>query len=408
MRTGAETPPTAAGASDTVPDTVADTPSLAEPRQRSRRGGRSRPFPRRWCGSGRPVQDEKPEQRQRKRERGGLTPPTAVFLTPLPICASDCARPRTRPPLRPRRGPDDVAPSDRHLGGGQPDGGPRRRAIDGPARRRPGGCALGELAQAQEPIEREEQQVSTETNERDEERTDQVGNEHGHERDQSARRIGDRAASTTDRGRAGHAGKQAPGHGGRPQAAERAGNFDHTCAPARQPAQQRLTRGDNFPCAELAMTPVRCHSQPTQCAYIGNLARGSCVPLRTPTAARLSPAHGRAGGVAPLLPGGALTADSPHCGCRRPRVVGEARRPAGAAGVACARPWSGRRGRFRPRWRGRSGGRRDHRLAAVIIAPHKVVAGLTKKRAEIIVDTVFGNINEVTRRSPAVVGPGRR
>ena len=49
----------------------------------------------------------------------------------------------------------------------------------------------------QEPIEREEQQVSTETNERDEERADQVGNEHGHERDQAARRIGDRAASTT-------------------------------------------------------------------------------------------------------------------------------------------------------------------------------------------------------------------
>ena len=52
----------------------------------------------------------------------------------------------------------------------------------------------------QEPIEREEQQASTETNERDEERTDQVGGEHGHERDQSARRIGDRAASTTDTG----------------------------------------------------------------------------------------------------------------------------------------------------------------------------------------------------------------
>ena len=52
----------------------------------------------------------------------------------------------------------------------------------------------------QEPIEREEQQVSTETNERDEERTNQAGNEHGHERDQAARRIGDRPASTTDRG----------------------------------------------------------------------------------------------------------------------------------------------------------------------------------------------------------------
>ena len=163
-------------------------------------GGRSRPLPLRWRGSDRPVQDEKPEQRQRKMEAGGLTPPTTVFLTPLPICASIFARPRTRPPLRPRRGPDNGAASDRHLGGGQPDGGPRRRAIDGPARRRPGGCALGELAQVQEPIEREEQQVSTETNERDKERTDQVGNEHGHERDQSARRIGDRAASTTDTG----------------------------------------------------------------------------------------------------------------------------------------------------------------------------------------------------------------
>ena len=52
----------------------------------------------------------------------------------------------------------------------------------------------------QEPIEREEQQVSTETNERDEERTERARNEHGHERDQAARRIGDRAASTTDRG----------------------------------------------------------------------------------------------------------------------------------------------------------------------------------------------------------------
>ena len=52
----------------------------------------------------------------------------------------------------------------------------------------------------QEPIEREEQQASTETNERDEERTERAGNEHGHERDQAARRIRDRAASTTDRG----------------------------------------------------------------------------------------------------------------------------------------------------------------------------------------------------------------
>ena len=60
--------------------------------------------------------------------------------------------------------------------------------------------ALGELAQAQEPIEREEQQASTETNERDEERTERARNEHGHERDQAARGMGDRAASTMDRG----------------------------------------------------------------------------------------------------------------------------------------------------------------------------------------------------------------
>ena len=175
--------------------------------------------------------------------------------------------------------------------------------------------------------------------------------------------------------RAGHAGQQAPGHGGRPQAAERAGNFDHTCAPARQPARQRLTRGENFRCAELAMTPVKCHSQPTHCAYNGNLARGSYVPLRTPTAARLSPARGRAGGVAPAPRWRCAHGGTPHRERRRPRVAGEARRPARAAGVACARPWLGLRRRFRPRWRGRSGGRRDHRLAAAIIAPHKVVPG---------------------------------
>ena len=103
----------------------------------------------------------------------------------------------------------------------------------------------------------------------------------------------------------GHAGKQAPGHGGRPQAAERAGNFDHTCAPARQPARQRLTRRENFTCAELAMTPVKCHSQLTQCAYIG-LAGGSApstpgrrygacaAPVQNPPSRR--PLSGRAFG----------------------------------------------------------------------------------------------------------------
>ena len=107
---------------------------------------------------------------------------------------------RALPCALPRSGPETGGASDRNLGGGQPNGGPDREAVDGPARRRPGGCALGELAQAQEPIEREEQQVSTETNEQDGERTEQAGQGHGHERDQSARRIGDRAASTTDTG----------------------------------------------------------------------------------------------------------------------------------------------------------------------------------------------------------------
>ena len=88
----------------------------------------------------------------------------------------------------------------------------------------------------------------------------------------------------------------------------------------------------------------------------------------------------------------------------------------------------GQNRRFRLPWRGPCGDRRDLRLAAAIIAPHKVVAGrrcprlilptkdqpvtegsltkaalvehvaeatgLTKKRADIIVDTVFGNIAE--------------
>ena len=57
-------------------------------------------------------------------------------------------------------------------------------------------------------VKSEEQQASTETRERDNERTEQAGNEHGHERDQSARRIGNRAASTTDRRE-----RVAPGNG---------------------------------------------------------------------------------------------------------------------------------------------------------------------------------------------------
>ena len=55
-------------------------------------------------------------------------------------------------------------------------------------------------ATAPVPIEREEQQASTETNEWGEERTDQAGNDRGHERDGSERRIGERAVRTTDTG----------------------------------------------------------------------------------------------------------------------------------------------------------------------------------------------------------------
>ena len=221
--------------------------------------------------------------------------------------------------------------------------------------------------------------VSTETNERDEERIDQAGNHRGHEREVGAVHMRESREHHGYR-RAGHARNQAPGHGGRPQEAERAGNFDHTCAPARQPAQQRLTRGENFTCAELAMTPVRRHSQHTPCVHKGALARGICVPLRTPTAARLSPARGRAGGVAPAPSFRCADGQSPHRESPHPRVAGGAGRLARAAGVACARPWPGRRCRFRPRWRGRSGGRRDHRLAAAIIAPHRVVPGRRRPR----------------------------
>ena len=113
---------------------------------------------------------------------------------------------------------------------------------------------------------------------------------------------------------AGHAGKQAPGHGGRPQAAERAGNSDHTCAPAGQPARQRLTRGEKFTCAELAMTPVRYHSEHTQCAYIGIWRGGAARPLRTPChRSHLAAAPGSGSGSSPT------TAARRHSRSRRRR-----------------------------------------------------------------------------------------
>ena len=60
-------------------------PPNAEPRQRRKRGGRSRPLPLRWRGSAATVQDEKPEQRQRKNDGWRVTPPT-LFLVHSPIC----------------------------------------------------------------------------------------------------------------------------------------------------------------------------------------------------------------------------------------------------------------------------------------------------------------------------------
>ena len=90
-------------------------------------------------------------------------------------------------------------------------------------------------------------------------------------------------------GRAGHAGKQAPGHGGRPRAAARAGHVDHTlrtCPPTRTAAADA---GENFACAELAMTPAKCHSQPTQCAYIGIWRGDAARPFEPLAAVRAGP-----------------------------------------------------------------------------------------------------------------------
>ncbi len=91
------------------------TPGLTPPFRRTapavEKGGSlpSFPSPLARFGSSGPGR----ETRTTTAETGAGWPdtPTAVFLTPLPTCASDCARPRTCPPLRPRRGPADGAPS---------------------------------------------------------------------------------------------------------------------------------------------------------------------------------------------------------------------------------------------------------------------------------------------------------
>ena len=79
-----------------------------------------------------------------------MTPPPAVFGTPPPVSASDFDCP-TRCPARCH---GTGAPSDSHLGGGQPDGGPDREAVNRPSRGRRGGRAVGELLQEDETIGR--------------------------------------------------------------------------------------------------------------------------------------------------------------------------------------------------------------------------------------------------------------
>ena len=150
MRTGA-TPPKAAGASDTVPDTGADTPRSPN-RASGQKGGSlpSSPSPLARFGSSGPGRKTRTEPG--KNGSGRPDTPTTVFLTPPTTCASDCARPRPRPPLRPRRGPDAGAASDRNLGRGQPNGGPDGEAVNRPARRRLGGRAGREFFQVQDAI----------------------------------------------------------------------------------------------------------------------------------------------------------------------------------------------------------------------------------------------------------------
>ena len=156
IQTGATSPKARRG-SDTVPDTVADThPS---PCRASGTKGGVAPVtsPHRWRGSGRPVVGRNAEQRQRTNGRGGWdTPPGCSWDTP-PCCPRpDFALPRSLATAASttERGTADGAPSDGHLGGGQPDGGPDREAVNRPARGRLGGRALGELLQEDETIGR--------------------------------------------------------------------------------------------------------------------------------------------------------------------------------------------------------------------------------------------------------------
>ena len=98
------------GWSDTVPDTLADTATFDEPRQRQKSGGRSRPLRVGWRVTSRPVHDEKREQTHGKT--GMWLPDThiAFFLTPPPLSVSGVTTtPSTTPDTtqeRSRRTPD--------------------------------------------------------------------------------------------------------------------------------------------------------------------------------------------------------------------------------------------------------------------------------------------------------------
>ena len=96
IRTGA-TSPTAGRGWYARGYTWRNTPHVAVPRQRQERGGRSRPLPLRWRGSGRPVQDEKPEQRQRKSDGWRGTPPTLFLVHPPSFARTILLDPRRDP-----------------------------------------------------------------------------------------------------------------------------------------------------------------------------------------------------------------------------------------------------------------------------------------------------------------------
>ena len=74
INTDGSDPPGGGGGSDTVPDTWADTAPFAEPRQRQKSGGRSRPLRFGWSVTSRPEHDENHIQTQGKHGYGCLTP----------------------------------------------------------------------------------------------------------------------------------------------------------------------------------------------------------------------------------------------------------------------------------------------------------------------------------------------